>query len=66
MAKFLEYIEINNHPINLDKIQQPPYGPIYSLEPVEWEILIIYIETNLGNGFIKSFISPANIPIFFV
>ncbi len=31
---------------------QPPYGPIYSLGPVELETLKSYIENNLANGFI--------------
>ena len=48
-----EHTGINNHAIELVEGQQPPYGPIYSLEPVELETLKAYIETNLANGFIK-------------
>ena len=49
---FPEQSGANEHPIELEKGKQPPYGPIYSLGPVEFEILKTYIETNLGNGFI--------------
>lgn len=65
-AELLEHISINNHPIDLIKGQQPPYGPIYSLGPVELEILKTYIETNLASGFISPFMSPAGAPILFV
>ena len=44
---------------------QPPYGPFYSLGPVELETLKTYIETNLANGFIRSFKSPAKAPFLF-
>ena len=51
---------INDHAIELVKgCQQQPYGPIYSLKPVELETLKAYIETNLGNGFIRPSKSPA-------
>ena len=48
-----ERIKANKHVIKLEKGKQPPYGPIYSLEPIELKILITYIETNLANGFIR-------------
>ena len=61
-----EHTGINNHAIELvNGCQQPPYGPIYSLEPVELETLKAYIETNLANGFIRPFKSPARAPILF-
>ena len=60
-----EYIGINNHAIELVDGQQPPYGPIYSLEPVELETLKAYIETNLANRFIRPSKSPAGAPILF-
>ena len=61
-----EHIGINDHAIELVKgCQQPPYGPIYSLEPVELETLKAYIETNLANGFIRPSKSPAGAPILF-
>ena len=56
----------NEHAIELEKGKQPPYGPIYSLGPVELETLKTYIETNLANGFIQASKSPAGAPIVFV
>ena len=61
-----EHTGINNHAIELvERCQQPPYGPIYSLGPVELETLKAYIETNLANGFIRPFKSPAGASILF-
>ena len=60
-----EHTGINNHAIELVEGQQPPYGPIYSLGPVELETLKAYIETNLANGFIRPSKSPAGAPILF-
>ena len=59
-----EYTGINNHAIELVDDQQPPYGLIYSLGPVELETLKAYIETNLANDFIRPSKSPAGAPIF--
>ena len=56
---------INDHAIELVEGQQTPYGPIYSLGPVELETLKAYIETNLANGFIRPSKSPARAPILF-
>ena len=56
---------MNEHAIELEKSKQPPFGPIYSLGPVELETLKTYIETNLANGFIRPSKSPAGAPIFF-
>ena len=58
--------ELNQHAIKLQEGQQLPYRPIYSLGPVELETLKTYIETNLANGFIRPFKSPASAFIFFV
>ena len=60
-----EHTEINTHAIDLEKGKQPPYGPIYSLGPVELETLKTYIETNLANAFIRPSKSPASAPILF-
>ena len=57
---------INEHTFELENSKQPPYGPIYSLSPLELEILKTYIEINLANGFIQPFKSPAEAPILFV
>ena len=65
-AELPKHTRINNHPIVLIDSQQPPYGPIYSLGPVELETLKTYIETNLANGFIRPSKSPAGVPILFV
>ena len=40
------------HAIELEKGKQPSFGLIYSLRPVELEILKTYIKTNLANSFI--------------
>ena len=60
-----EHTEINTHAIDLEEGKQPPYGPIYSLGPVELEILKTYIKTNLANSFIRPSKSPAGAPILF-
>ena len=64
-SKLSEHTGIHNHAIKLVEGQQPPYGPIYSLGPVELETLKAYIETNLANGFIRPSKSPAGAPILF-
>ncbi len=60
-----EYIGINDHVIELVDDQQPPYGPIYSLGPVELETLKAYIENNLASSFTRPSKSPSGAPIFF-
>ena len=57
--------EFNKHAINLEDGKQAPYGPIYSLGPVEMETLKTYIETHLKTGFIWPFKSPTVAPILF-
>ena len=42
----------NKHAIKLEEDKQPPFGPIYSLGPIELETLKTYIKTNLANRFI--------------
>ena len=65
-AELLEYTRINDHPINLLDDKQPPYGPIYSLGPVELETLKTYIEVNLASGFIRPSKSSVGASILFV
>ncbi len=65
-AELPEWADLNEHSIDLIEGKQPPYGPIYSLGPVELETLKTYIETNLANGFIRPSKSPAGAPIFCV
>lgn len=43
--EFSEYINMNNHIIELEEDKEPLYSLIYSLGPVNLEILQIYIET---------------------
>ena len=43
---------INEHAIELQDGKQPPYGPIYSLGPVELETMKTDMETHLKTGFI--------------
>ena len=57
--------ELNKHAIKLEEGKQPPYGPIYSLGPVELETLKTYIETHLKTGFIQPSKSPAGAPSLF-
>ena len=60
-----EHIEINDYAIELVDNLQPPYGPIYSLRPVELKTLKTYIKTNLANNFIRPSKSLAEVSIFF-
>ena len=60
-----ERTEFNEHAIDLEDGKLPPYGPIYSLGPVELETLKTYIETYLKTGFIRPSKSPAGAPILF-
>ena len=52
IAELPENTGINEHAIKLEQGKQPPFGPIYSLGPVELETLKTYIEIKLANGFI--------------
>ena len=61
-----EYIGIYDHSINLLDDKQLLYSPIYSLGPVELEILKTYIKANLASGFIKPSKSSANTLILFI
>ena len=47
-----ERIKLNEYAINLKNGKQPSYRPIYSLGPVELEILKTYIEIYLKTGLI--------------
>ena len=64
-SELLEYTRIKNHAIELVDNQQPLYGPIYSLGPVELETLKTYIKTILASGFIRSSKSLVETSIFF-
>ncbi len=56
---------MNKHAIEVIEGKQPPYGPIYTLSPVELETLKTYIEIYLKMDFIQPSKFPARAPIFF-
>ena len=60
-----KYTRINDHIIKLEKVKQLSFSLIYSLEPVELEILKTYIKTNLANDFIWPSKFLAKAPILF-
>ena len=60
-----ERTELNEHAIDLEDGKQAPYGPIYSLGPMELETLKTYIETHLNTGFIRPSKSLAGAFILF-
>ena len=63
--KLLKHTKINEHAIELVDGQEPPYGPIYSLRPIDLATLKAYIKTNLANGFIRPSKLLASAPILF-
>ncbi len=64
-AELPVHTRINDHAIELVDDWQLLYVPIYSLGPMELEILKAYIENNLASGFIRPFKSPTGAPIIF-
>ena len=65
IMELLENNRMNEHTIELEEDKQPLFKPIYSLSPVELEILKTYIETNMANGFIFCCKSPTGTLILF-
>ena len=63
--KISEHIRINDYAIELEEEKQPLLGSIYSLEPIELEILKTYIKTSLAKGFIQPCKFPAKESILF-
>ena len=63
---FLERTGANELTIKLEEGKQPSNWLIYSLGPVELEILKTYIKTNLAISFIWALKSLAGVPILFV
>lgn len=63
--KLSKNTNINKHAIKLIKSKQLSYGPIYSLDPGELEILKTYVETHQKTGFIQTFNFFADLLIFF-
>lgn len=66
IAKLLENSGINEHIIELEEDKQSSFEPIYSLRPVELEMLKTYIKINLNNNFICPSKSPAKALIFLI
>ena len=62
--KLPENTSMNKYVIELVEGKKSPYGPIYSLSPVELETLKTFIKTHLKTGFIRLSKSPAGAPIF--
>ena len=56
---------MNKHAIELEENKQPPFEPIYNLDPIELETLKTYIEINLANSFIRPSKSSAGASILF-
>lgn len=65
-ADLLEYIRINDPPIDLKKDKQLFYKLIYRLGLVKLETLKTYITNNLKNSFIRLSKSPIRVPILFI
>ena len=63
--ELLENAGMNEYAIKLKEGKQPLFGPIYSLDLVELEILKTYIKTNLANSFIHLSKSLAGALILF-
>ena len=64
-AELPENTGINEHAIELEESKQPPFGPIYSLGPIELETLKTYIKTNLAIDFICLSKFPSETHILF-
>lgn len=65
-AKLSEYTRINNYAIDLVDSKPPCYELIYSLGPIELEILKTYVKINLVNNFIGPSKYAIDTPIFLV
>ena len=65
IAELPENTGINEHAIKLEEGKQLFFGLIYSLGPVELEILKTYIEINLTISFIRPSKSLAKASILF-
>lgn len=53
IIELLEHTGLNNYAINPKKSKQSPYGLIYNISPLKFEILKTYIETFQNTQFIK-------------
>lgn len=57
---------IYDHRIPLKKDFVPPFGPLYSMSPIELRTLREWLDENLKKGFIRASSSPAASPVLFV
>jgi len=57
---------VYDHRIPLKKDFIPPFGPLYSMSPVELRTLREWLDENLKKGFIRPSSSPAASPVLFV
>ncbi len=64
-AELPKHIGINDYAVKLVNDWQPSYNSIYSLEPIELEIIKAYINNDLANDFIRPSKSPTRVPIVF-
>ena len=55
-----------DHAIDLEPGQQPPFGKLYSMSPAELDVLKAYLDDAMKAGIIRKSISPAASPIMFV
>ena len=55
-----------DHSIPLQDGREPPFGPLYGMNPAELKALREYLDENLARGFIRPSTSPAGSPILFV
>ena len=65
-AELPEQTRINDHRIDLLDDKQSPYSLIYSLRPLQLEMLKTYIEANLASCFIRPSKSSADALILYV
>ena len=63
-SKLPKHTGINDHAIELVEGQQPPYGPIHSLESVELETLKAYIEPTWPTGLLDPQSYPPELPSY--
>lgn len=66
IVELSDHTRINDYSTELIDSKQLFYEPIYTLKPVDLDILKTYIKTNLANGFIRSFKFPKGALIFFI
>ena len=56
----------HDHAIDLEPGQQPPFGKLYLMSPVELDVLKIYLNNMVKAGIICKSILPAASPVIFM